>query len=431
MVDGFRVYGHPGNTHNKVMPILDELVPHPPHLPATHALSDIAAAVRPGNYVMITAPLGMGKITLLPPVVTVALAQHSAAVGRVPAAQPRRVAARAVARRIARLLDKEISGQIGYSVRGDSCVGERIHVEMMMPGVTLHHLQRDPEPPGVPALTTDEFHERNPDAGLTLAFTLDARSALRNGLFAVLTSATSKASRTVDFPRASTGEELVLANILGDIFPLELRYASPPHGAEAMGTIENGCVDMHREHLAHMTRTARGTVAAAESSVLVSLPRVGEIETVRDNLCLGGIPVLTLCRQLSAIEQGCALSPTSSRRTILSTSIAGSSPTVPGVSVVTDAELARESYFGTGRSLSSLVTVSATLTRLEQRTGHTAHTSLDAAVCVIGAMDMARRPAQSAPDTATQGLADTYLRVVSWGIPVKKLSLFDVPLAGT
>lgn len=412
------------------MPTLEELVSHPPQLPVTRALGDIAAATRPGGCAVITAPPGTGKTTLLPPAVAVALGEAGAS-GRVLVTQPRRVAARAAARRIARLLGEEVGGQVGYSVRGDSRVSERTRVEMVTPGVALRRLQRDPELPGVSALIVDEFHERDLDTDLAQAFALDARSALRDDLFVALTSATLEASRTVDFLRASTGEEPALVDIPGDIFPLELRYAPPPRGIEAVGAIGNERVGVRREYLAHVARTVEETVAATEGSVLVFLPGVGEIETVRGSLRLGDIPVLTLHGQLSAAEQDRALSPASGRRVILSTSIAESSLTVPGVSVVVDAGLAREPRFDAGRSLSSLVTVPAALARLDQRAGRAARTGPGIAVRVMDSVDVARRPAQSAPGIATQDLTDARLQVASWGTPVEELALLDAPAAGT
>ena len=413
------------------MPTLEELVSHPLQLPVTRALGDIAAATRPGGCAVITAPPGTGKTTLLPPAVAVALASHDASAGRVLVTQPRRVAARAAARRIARLLGEEVGGQVGYSVRGDSRVSERTRVEMVTPGVELRRLQRDPELPGVSALIVDEFHERDLDTDLALAFALDARSALRDDLFVALTSATLEASRTVDFLRSSTGEEPALVDIPGDIFPLELRYAPPPRGVEAVGALGNDRVGVRREYLAHVARTVEETVAATEGSVLVFLPGVGEIETVRSNLHLGDIPVLTLHGQLSAAEQDRALSPASGRRVILSTSIAESSLTVPGVSVVVDAGLAREPRFDAGHGLSSLVTVPAALARLEQRAGRAARTGPGIAVRVMDAVDVARRPAQSAPGIATQDLTDARLQVAAWGTPVEELALLDAPPAGT
>ena len=413
------------------MTTLEELVSNPPELPVTRALGDIAAATRPGGCAVVTAPPGTGKTTLLPPAVAVALEGHEASAGRVLVTQPRRVAARAAARRIARLLGEEVGGQIGYSVRGDSRVSERTRVEMVTPGVALRRLQRDPELPGVAGLVIDEFHERDLDTDLALAFALDARSALREDLFIALTSATLEASRTVSWLREATGAEPALVDIPGDIFPLELRYAPPPRGVEAVGAIGNERVGVRREYLAHVARTVEDTVAATEGSVLVFLPGVEEIEAVRGALSVPGVEVLTLHGQLSAAEQDRALSPTDQRRVILSTSIAESSLTVPGVSVVVDAGLAREPRFDAGRSLSSLVTVPASLARLEQRAGRAARTGPGIAVRVMDPVDVARRPAQSAPGIATQDLTDARLQVAAWGTPVEDLALLDAPPAGT
>ena len=413
------------------MTTFEELVSNPPELPVTRALGDIAAATWPGGCAVVTAPPGTGKTTLLPPAVAVALEGHEASAGRVLVTQPRRVAARAAARRIARLLGEEVGGQVGYSVRGDSRVSEHTRVEMVTPGVALRRLQRDPELPGVAGLVIDEFHERDLDTDLALAFALDARSALREDLFIALTSATLEASRTVSWLREATGAEPALVDIPGDIFPLELRYAPPPRGVEAVGAIGNERVGVRREYLAHVARTVEDTVAATEGSVLVFLPGVGEIEAVRGALSVPGVEVLTLHGQLSAAEQDRALSPTDQRRVILSTSIAESSLTVPGVSVVVDAGLAREPRFDAGRSLSSLVTVPASLARLEQRAGRAARTGPGIAVRVMDPVDVARRPAQSAPGIATQDLTDARLQVAAWGTPVEDLALLDAPPAGT
>ena len=413
------------------MPTLEELVASPPDLPVTRALGSIAAASRPGGCAVVTAPPGTGKTTLLPPAVAVALTQSGDGAGRVLVTQPRRVAARAAARRIARLLGEEVGGQVGYSVRGDSRVCERTRVEMVTPGVALRRLQRDPELPGVSALVVDEFHERDLDTDLALAFALDARSALREDLFVALTSATLEACRTVGWLEEATGEEPALVDVPGDIHPLELRYAPPPRGVEAVGAIGAERVGVRREYLSHVARTVEETIAATDGSVLVFLPGVGEIEAVRRELRVRGAQVLTLHGQLSAAEQDRALTPSDGRRIILATSIAESSLTVPGVSVVVDAGLAREPRFDAGRGLSSLVTVPASLARLEQRAGRAARTGPGIAVRVMDPVDVARRPAQSAPGIATQDLTDARLQVAAWGTPLEDLALLDAPPAGT
>ena len=420
-------------THNEGMPTLEDLLASPPDLPVTRALGDIARAARRGGCALVTAPPGTGKTTLLPVAVAVALAGRGGGQGpsRVLVTQPRRVAARAAARRIARLLGEEVGGQVGYSVRGDSRVSEATRVEMVTPGVALRRLQRDPELPGVAALVVDEFHERDLDTDLALAFALDARAALREDLFIALTSATLEASSATALLRDATGADPAIVNVPGEIHPLQVRYAPAPRGVEAVGALGSERVGVRREYLAHVARVIEDTVAATSGSLLVFLPGVGEIEAVRRGLSLPGVPILTLHGQLSAAEQDRALSPASGRRVILSTSIAESSLTVPGVSVVVDSGLAREPRFDAGRSLSSLVTVPASLARLEQRAGRAARTGPGVAVRVMDPVDVARRPTQSAPGIATQELTDARLQVASWGTPVEELALVDAPPSGT
>lgn len=420
-------------THNEGMPTLEDLLASPPDLPVTRALGDIAQAARPGGCALVTAPPGTGKTTMLPVAVAVALAGRGGGQGpsRVLVTQPRRVAARAAARRIARLLGEEVGGQVGYSVRGDSRVSEATRVEMVTPGVALRRLQRDPELPGVAALVVDEFHERDLDTDLALAFALDARAALREDLFIALTSATLEASSATALLRDATGIDPATVDIPGEIHPLQVRYAPAPRGVEAVGALGSERVGVRREYLAHVVRVIEDTVAATSGSLLAFLPGVGEIEAVRRGLSLPGVPILTLHGQLSAAEQDRALSPASGRRVILSTSIAESSLTVPGVSVVVDSGLAREPRFDAGRSLSSLVTVPASLARLEQRAGRAARTGPGVAVRVMDPVDVARRPTQSAPGIATQELTDARLQVASWGTPVEELALVDAPPSGT
>ena len=408
-------------THNEGMPTLEDLLASPPDLPVTRALGDIAQAARPGGCALVTAPPGTGKTTMLPVAVAVALAGRGGGQGpsRVLVTQPRRVAARAAARRIARLLGEEVGGQVGYSVRGDSRVSEATRVEMVTPGVALRRLQRDPELPGVAALVVDEFHERDLDTDLALAFALDARAALREDLFIALTSATLEASSATALLRDATGIDPATVDIPGEIHPLQVRYAPAPRGVEAVGALGSERVGVHREYLAHVVRVIEDTVAATSGSLLAFLPGVGEIEAVRRGLSLPGVPILTLHGQLSAAEQDRALSPASGRRVILSTSVAESSLTVPGVSVVVDSGLAREPRFDAG------------LARLEQRAGRAARTGPGVAVRVMDPVDVARRPAQSAPGIATQDLTDARLQVASWGTPVEELALVDAPPSGT
>ena len=168
--------------------MLEQLIAAPPPLPVAESLEALTALATPGNCALITAPAGSGKTTLLSPAIAVALGGLENR--RVLVTQPRRVAVRAAARRIASLLGQEVGQEVGYSVRGDRRVSEATRIEMLTPGVLLRRLQNDPELPGVGAVVLDEFHERDLDTDLALAFCLDVRASLRDDLFLAITSAT-------------------------------------------------------------------------------------------------------------------------------------------------------------------------------------------------------------------------------------------------
>lgn len=410
---------------------LEDLVSDPPDLPVAASLPRIAAAARPGACAVITAPPGTGKTTLVPAALAAALTQpHRERPGRILVTQPRRVAVRAAARRIARLLGERVGGQVGYTVRGDSAASGSTRVEMVTPGVLLRRLQQDPELPAVAGVLLDEFHERDLDTDLALAFLLDARAALREDLFIALTSATLEASRTAGLLEDATGTTPALIDIPGAIHPLDVRWAPPPRGAEPLGAV-GGRVGVRREFLAHVARTVDSAYAGSDGDLLVFLPGVAEIERVRSLISAPGADVLPLHGRLSAAQQDAALSPGSRRRVVLSTSIAESSLTVPGVRVVVDASLAREPRLDAARGISQLATVPASRARLEQRAGRAARLGPGIAVRVMDPVDFSRRPAQSAPGIAVQDLTGARLQAAVWGAPdATGLALLDAPPAG-
>lgn len=413
------------------MRTLEDLVSDPPDLPVAASLPAITRAARSGACAVITAPPGTGKTTLVPAALAAALAQPlRERPGRILVTQPRRVAVRAAARRIARLLGERVGGQVGYTVRGDSAASRSTRVEMVTPGVLLRRLQRDPELPAVAGVLLDEFHERDLDTDLALAFLLDARAALREDLFIALTSATLEASRTAGLLEDATGTAPALIDIPGAIHPLDVRWAPPPRGAEPLGAV-GGRVGVRREFLAHVARTVESAYAGSDGDLLVFLPGVAEIERVRSLISAPGADVLPLHGRLSAAQQDAALSPGSQRRIVLSTSIAESSLTVPGVRVVVDASLAREPRLDAARGISQLTTVPASRARLEQRAGRAARLGPGTAVRVMDPVDFSRRPSQSAPGIAIEDLTGARLQAAVWGAPdATGLALLDAPPAG-
>lgn len=413
------------------MRTLEDLVSDPPDLPVAASLPAITRAARPGACAVITAPPGTGKTTLVPAALVTALTpEPHERPGRILVTQPRRVAVRAAARRIANLLGERVGGQVGYTVRGDSAASCSTRVEMLTPGVLLRRLQRDPELPAVAGVLLDEFHERDLDTDLALAFLLDARAALREDLFIALTSATLEASRTAGLLEDATGTAPALIDIPGAIHPLDVQWAPPPRGAEPLGAV-GGRVGVRREFLAHVARTVESAYAGSDGDLLVFLPGVAEIERVRSLISAPGADVLPLHGRLSAAQQDAALSPGSQRRIVLSTSIAESSLTVPGVRVVVDASLAREPRLDAARGISQLATVPASRARLEQRAGRAARLGPGTAVRVMDPVDFSRRPSQSAPGIAIEDLTGARLQAAVWGAPdATGLALLDAPPAG-
>jgi ATP-dependent helicase HrpB len=169
---------------------LTRLIADPPALPVAAALDDVVRAVRDRGVAVVVAPPGTGKTTLVPP----ALAADVG--GRVVVTQPRRIAARAAAARLAHLLGEPVGRTVGYTVRGEQRVAGSTRIEMVTTGVLLRRLQRDPDLPGTDVVVLDEVHERHLDADLTLALLVDVRTNLRDDLRVVAMSATVQAERT-------------------------------------------------------------------------------------------------------------------------------------------------------------------------------------------------------------------------------------------
>ncbi|WP_022868157.1 ATP-dependent helicase HrpB [Schaalia vaccimaxillae] len=411
---------------------LEDLIASPPDLPVVSALPAIIDAGVPGLASVVTAPPGTGKTTLLPPALTVGLAEAGAA-GKVLVTQPRRVAVRAAARRIASLLGEKVGGQVGYTVRGDSQTSRATRVEMVTPGILLRRLQSDPELPGVCGVVLDEFHERDLDTDLALAFLLDVRSTVREDLTLSLTSATLEADRTSALLAQAIGEKPATINIPGVAHPLDIRWAPPARGMEALGPVGPDRIGVRREFLGHIARTIMDALDSTDGDILVFLPGVGEIESVRALLgSPDGADVRVLHGALPARDQDEVLSPGSRRRIVLSTSIAESSLTVPGVRVVIDSGLAREPRLDAGRAVTRLATVPASRARLEQRAGRAARLGAGVAIRLMDEVEWARRPSQSAPGIAVEDLTDARLQAAVWGnADMASLALLDAPPVGS
>lgn len=389
-------------------------------LPVGAALPALRDALDAHGGAVLVAPPGTGKTTLVPPALAGLLGEGPAR--RVVVAEPRRIAARAAARRMAWLLGEKVGDSVGYTVRGERVVGRHARVEVVTTGVLLQRLQRDQELSGVDVVVLDECHERHLDADTVAAFLLDVKAALRPELGLVAASATTDAA---GWARLLGDVPVVAAE--GVSHPVEVVWAPParpvrpPHGMR----VDPGL-------LAHVASVVRRALAERAGDVLCFLPGVGEITRVAGQLGdLGGVEVLQVHGRASAAVQDAVLSPGSGRRVVLATAVAESSLTVPGVRVVVDCGLAREPRVDHARGLSSLTTVRASRAAGRQRAGRAGREAPGAVYRCWTEAEDARLPRFPAPEIRLADLTAFALQAACWGDPdVSGLALLDPPPAG-
>ncbi|WP_253801783.1 ATP-dependent helicase HrpB [Kitasatospora paracochleata] len=391
-------------------------------LPVRTAVPALARALDADGTAVLSAPPGTGKTTLVPLALAGLVDGLPGPPRRVLVAEPRRLAVRAAARRMAWLLGSPVGATVGFTVRGERRVGPETRVEVVTTGVLLQRLQRDPELPGVDVVVLDECHERHLDADTALAFLLDVRAALRPELRLVCASATSD---TAAWAELLGGAAVVEAH--GTAHPVEVVWAPPPRTVRPpQGTRTDPVL------LEHVAATVRRAVAERTGDVLCFLPGVGEIARVAGQLGLPAeVEVLQLHGQAPAAVQDAALAVGERRRVILSTSVAESSLTVPGVRVVVDSGLAREPRTDHARGLAGLVTVRASLAAGRQRAGRAGREAPGAVYRCWAEVEDARAARFPTPEIALADLTSFALQAACWGDPdAASLALPDPPPAG-
>lgn len=330
-------------------------------LPVDAALPALRQALATDGAAVLEAPPGAGKSTVVP---LALLGEPWARGKRLVVLEPRRLAARAIAQRMAQTLGERAGATVGYRMRLDTCVSRATRIEVVTEGVLTRMLQADPALEGVAALIFDEFHERSLQADLGLALSLDARAQLSPHLKLLVMSATLEGAAVARL----LGDAPVVATH-GKLFPVETRYAGrgPPQlpAAAAAG-------DSPEKIAARLTLRA---LREETGDVLVFLPGAREIRRVREVLEAGaldsGVRVLPLYGELTGGEQDAALAPAAAgtRKVVLATNIAETSLTLPGVRVVVDAGLERRSLFDPATGMSALVTRRISRASAEQRQG--------------------------------------------------------------
>ncbi|AQP49561.1 ATP-dependent helicase HrpB [Tessaracoccus flavescens] len=385
---------------------LSELVDDGCDLPFAAASEPLRSAVGERRVAVVEAPPGTGKTTLAPPMVA------GVVEGRVVVTQPRRVAARAAARRLAQLTGTRIGDLVGFTVRGERRVSDSTRIEMVTPGVLLRRLLRDPGLDGVGAVILDEVHERGLDTDLLVGLLGEVRE-LRDDLAVVAMSATADSaglSRLLgtDTPAPVVGVPAVLHR-------LEEQFAPGPLPTDARG--------VSRDFLSHVADTTVRAFSERpdDGDVLVFLPGVREVRIVAETVASRvDAEVLELHGQVGSREQDRAISgrrPGDRPRVVVSTNLAESSVTVDGVRVVVDAGLSREPRRDASRGMSGLVTVRCARSSADQRAGRAARQGPGVVWrCYDRETYSGLRP-QVTPEGQTADLTSALLTLATWGAP--------------
>ncbi|WP_281545346.1 ATP-dependent helicase HrpB [Grimontia sp. SpTr1] len=377
-------------------------------LPIDSVLEDVISALTQSSQVILKAPPGAGKSTRLPQ----ALLEKNVFEGKIILLEPRRLAARNIARFLASQRGEKVGETIGLRVRGETRVSDKTRLEIVTEGVLTRMIQSDPELDGVSLVIFDEFHERNLHADLALALSLDVQGALRDDLTLLVMSATlDDAALTTLLPQAR-----VLTSE-GRSFPVEVRYQpiAKQYGYE--GLVASAVAKLMQEE---------------EGSALVFLPGAGEITRVAEVLetkVPHGVMVCPLFGQMNAKEQQAAIAPASKgqRKVVLATNIAETSLTIEGIRLVVDSGLERVARFNRKTGITKLETVQIARSSAIQRMGRAGRLSAGLCLRLYSEDSFQRMRAVPDPEIVTSDLMQLVLEIVQWGCAPEDLQWLDLP----
>ncbi len=377
-------------------------------LPVAEALPGLLAALTEGSNAVLVASPGAGKTTTVP---LALLRGASWARGRIIMLEPRRLAARAAAARMASLIGERAGQTIGFRTRIDSAVSADTRIEVVTTGLLVRRLLADPGLDGVSAVILDEIHERSLEADLALALCLDAQRLLRPDLRLLAMSATLDGARLSALMRAPVIESA------GRLFPIDIRHSA------------RDVTDL-RDLPDAMARAIRGALAEAPGDILAFLPGMGEIR--RTEAALEGVDalVLPLHGDLPPAAQDLALRPADQRRVVLATSIAETSLTVPGVRIVIDGGFRRAPKLDTNSGLTRLTAERISRAAADQRAGRAGREAPGIAIRLwTSAQHRGLRP-YDRPEILEAELSGLALDCASWGTPPDQLPFPDAPPEG-
>ncbi|WP_235506544.1 ATP-dependent helicase HrpB [Altererythrobacter sp. Root672] len=378
-------------------------------LPIHFVLPDLLGALRSGNSAVLVAPPGAGKTTAVAP----ALIDQPWCTGQVILLSPRRVAARAAAERMAELLGEPVGQRVGYITRLDSKQSAATRILVVTEAIFVSRILGDQELQGVSAVLFDEAHERHLDSDLGLALAIESQSVLREDLRILVMSATIDGAR---FARL-LGDGASVIESEGRAYPLAIRWFGSRPELRTDEAMASAILSAWREE---------------EGDLLAFLPGVGEIERTRERLAerLPHVPILPLHGQIEPAAQRAAIrrDPEGRRRIVLATSIAETSITLDGVSVVVDSGLSRRAEFDIAAGVTHLVTRRSSQAAAAQRAGRAARQSPGVAYRLWEEAAHSGREAFDPPEIVTADLAPLLLALAQWGVgDPSKLAWLDPP----
>lgn len=391
-------------------------------LPIESLIPDIRRVLASADQLVLEAPPGAGKTTRVP----LALLDESWLSGqRILMLEPRRIATRAAAERMAEVLGERVGQTVGYRMRMDSAVSKQTRIEVVTEGILTRMLQDDPSLAGIGLLIFDEFHERSLDADLGLALTLEGRSLfgdLRDRpLKVLLMSATLDGQRIADLFYNEDSDSAEVLRSEGRQYPVSLHYGEPYRHDQ--NTVERVCT------------AVRDALANEQGSILVFLPGQGEIRRCASNLAArvdGDIIIAPLFGDLSLAEQRLAIAPVAAgqRKVVLATSIAESSLTIDGIRVVVDSGLARLPAFDPRTGMTRLSTKRLSKASSQQRAGRAGRLSEGACYRLWSESQQKELAAYNEPEILQADLSAFALQLMRWGITDPgQLSWLDLPPA--
>ncbi|RWO74693.1 MAG: ATP-dependent helicase HrpB [Mesorhizobium sp.] len=369
-----------------------------PELPVSAVLPALREALGHGNSAVLVAPPGAGKTTLVP---LALLDAPWLGAGKIILLEPRRLAARAAARRMAELLGEEPGATVGYAMRMENRISAKTRIVVVTEGVLARMILDDPELPGVSAVIFDEFHERSLDGDFGLALALDVQGALRPDLRLAVMSATLDGARVA---KLMSGAPVIESE--GRAFPVEIRYDERPAGI----AIEDA-----------MAKAIRAALADESGSVLAFLPGQREIERTAERLA-GKVgtdtDIVPLYGMLDGKAQDAAIKPQPAgrRKVVLATSIAETSITIDGVRVVIDSGLSRLPRYEPASGLTRLETVRVSKASADQRAGRAGRTQPGVAIRLWRAEQTAALPAFTPPEILEADLSGLLLDCAAFGV---------------